>query len=161
RRRLRFASLVGSSVSSVAIGTGAKSFTTQTAKNFPVGETLVIASNANPSNFMRGQVTTYNAGTGALTVNVTTIGGAGTFANWLISVASVTFGSVPNKLRRVTTASGTADGTDTMVTIERAGPVATTINLPPVGSRANVPLVIADYSSGIVDPAGHTITLVP
>jgi len=79
------ASTLGTSASSVAIGTGAKTFVTQAAKNWTVGSWLVIASTANPTNFMTGQVTAYS-GT-ALDVNVVAVGGGGTFADWNIGLA--------------------------------------------------------------------------
>lgn len=75
------------STSSVLIGTGAKSFTTQAGKNFPTGTRLRFASNANPTvNFMVGAVTSY-AGT-TLNVTIDEIGdsAAGTLADWSISL---------------------------------------------------------------------------
>jgi hypothetical protein len=82
-------SIVGTATDSVAIATGSKSFTTQTAKNFAVGAWATIASAADVTNFMFGQVTAYNSGTGALTVNVTSVGGSGTHSDWTISVSGV------------------------------------------------------------------------
>jgi hypothetical protein len=79
------ATTVGTSTTSVAIGTGSKVFTTQAGKNWIVGTWLVIPSAANPANFMTGQVTAYS-GT-SLTVNVTAVGGSGTFADWNIGLA--------------------------------------------------------------------------
>lgn len=77
----------GSSTSSVAIGTGSKSFTIEAGKGFQVGQFVIVASTASPANFMNGQITAYNSGTGALTVNVGSVGGSGTFASWTISLA--------------------------------------------------------------------------
>lgn len=82
-------SLTGTSTSSVAIGTGSKSFTTQTGKNFYVGQFISVSSNATPTNYMFGQVTSYNTLTGALVVNVTDTGGTGTAADWNISVSGI------------------------------------------------------------------------
>jgi hypothetical protein len=81
--------ILATSTSSVAIGTGSKSFTTQTAKNFGAGQWATLASAADVSNFMFGQVTAYNSGTGALTVNVTSVGGSGTKADWNISLSGI------------------------------------------------------------------------
>jgi|GEM_PF-2376089 len=75
------------SVTSVAIGTGSKSFTTQLNLGYQVGQTLRIANTS--ANFMTGEVTSYNTGTGALVVNVTSITGTGTFTSWFISQAAV------------------------------------------------------------------------
>lgn len=80
------AQLIGTSTSSVAIGTGSKAFTTQSGKFFAAGTWLLITSDANPAvNYMHGVVTAYS-GT-SLTVNVTNIGGAGTLTDWTIRVS--------------------------------------------------------------------------
>lgn len=77
----------GTSTTSVAIGTGSKSFTTQTGKNFQIGQSVRVAYTTTPTNYMDGQITAYNTSTGALTVNVASVGGAGTYAAWTISLA--------------------------------------------------------------------------
>lgn len=88
---LSAAKLLGTSTSSVLIGTGSKAFTTQTGKFFEFGRFLNIVSDANPTvNYMNGQVTAYNTGTGALTVEVSDIGGSGTLADWSIRVSGKT-----------------------------------------------------------------------
>ena len=81
------AALNGTSTTSVAVGTGSKSWTTQTGKQFSVGVFLTIARTAAPTNWMVGQVTAYNSGTGALTVNVTGTNGSGTYTDWTINVS--------------------------------------------------------------------------
>lgn len=83
----------GTSSTSLAIGTGSKSLTIQAGKGFQVGQFVMLASTASPSNFMNGQVTAYNSGTGALVVNVATVGGTGTFAAWTVSLAPATGGA--------------------------------------------------------------------
>lgn len=74
------------SSSSVAIGTGTKSFTASTGSLLQVGQYVIVSSTASPANYMIGQVTAYNATTGALTVNVIATGGSGTIASWTISL---------------------------------------------------------------------------
>lgn len=81
------AAINGTSTSSVTMGTGSKSLTTQTYKQFAVGQYVVIAYTSAPSTRMYGQVTGYTASTGALTVDVQLIYGAGAYADWTISVA--------------------------------------------------------------------------
>ena len=88
---LTVANLQGTSTTSLAIAVASKGFTTQAAKSFGVGVWLLATSDADPTNYMHGQVTAYT-GT-ALTLNVTNIGGTGTFADWTISVAG-TQGSI-------------------------------------------------------------------
>jgi hypothetical protein len=75
----------GTSVTSFLIGTGSKAFTTLAGLAYVVGSRVRVASNANPVNYMEGLVTGY-AGT-TLTVNVTRVGGSGTFADWNLSLA--------------------------------------------------------------------------
>lgn len=78
------------STTSVLIGAGAKTFATQANKDIGVGSWLLITSDALPNtNYMVGQVTSYDA-SGNLAVNVTAIGGAGTFADWTIRVSGPT-----------------------------------------------------------------------
>lgn len=72
------------SVSSVLIGMGAKTFTVSSGKSFQGGMFVVVADTAAPStNSMVGQVTSYS-GT-ALVVNVVLIKGSGTKTAWTIS----------------------------------------------------------------------------
>lgn len=80
------AKMVGSSTTSTAIGTGSKTFTTQSGKYFFVGCPVIVSSNANPTvNYMTGLVTGYT-GT-SLTVGVTAIGGGGMLTDWTIRVS--------------------------------------------------------------------------
>lgn len=77
----------GTSVTSVAIGTGSKSFTASTGKNWYIGQAVRVAYTTTPGNYMDGQVTSYNSTTGALVVNVSAVGGSGTYAAWTIGPA--------------------------------------------------------------------------
>lgn len=83
----------GTSTTSVTVGTGSKSFTTQTGKNFYVGMPVRASNTVTPANFMDGQVTAYDSGTGALTINVTSVGGSGTFTAWTIGIIPASGGS--------------------------------------------------------------------
>ena len=77
------------STTSIAVGTGAKTITVQTALAFAVGQGVVIADSANPAtNWMWGQVTAYNSINGSLTVQVTDIAGSGTIAAWTVSLSA-------------------------------------------------------------------------
>jgi hypothetical protein len=81
-------SLTATSTSSLAVGTGSKSLTlTQAGKGFNVGGYVIVASAAAPATYMYGQITAFTAGTGAMTVNVLSVGGAGTLTAWMISSA--------------------------------------------------------------------------
>lgn len=65
---------------SLTIGTGSKSLTVQTGLNFTAGQPIRVGHDG--QNFMSGTVTSYNSGTGALVVNVTSVVGSGTFDTW-------------------------------------------------------------------------------
>ena len=70
---------------SIIIGVGSKALTVadmSTVALAYVGQTLEVRSRANPANKMIGAVTT--AGGTTLTINVTDVSGAGTFADWSV-----------------------------------------------------------------------------
>lgn len=85
--------LTATSTTSNAIAIGSKTFTlAQTGKGFSTGKNVVISSTASPTTqWMYGDITSFNAGTGVIKVNVTDAGGTGTLAGgpsfnplWLI-----------------------------------------------------------------------------
>lgn len=84
---LQLVATTGTSTTSVAVGTGAKAFNTQTGKAWVVGSFVYVVSSASVANMMTGQVTAYNSATGALTVNVLVVTGSGTLASWMIGLA--------------------------------------------------------------------------
>lgn len=73
----------GTSITSFVIDTGSKTFVTQAALNFAVGQFLRVASTATPTSYMGGAVTAYS-GT-SLTIDVSEINGSETAASWLIT----------------------------------------------------------------------------
>jgi hypothetical protein len=79
------------STTSVLIGTGSKSLTIQTGKDIVVGMFVLIARTSAPTNYMAGQVTSYNSETGALVVFVDSVGGSGTYTDWTVSLSAITF----------------------------------------------------------------------
>lgn len=81
--------IIGNSASPVSIGTGAKSFTVETGKSFAIGHEVKISNNATPTTkFMRGVVTGYTAGTGALDITVDVAVGSGTLSAWTITITT-------------------------------------------------------------------------
>lgn len=98
------------STTSVLVGLGSKSLTIQTGKAYSVGQSVVIADTSAPSNnWMFGQITSYNSGTGALVVMVVQTFGSGTIAAWTISIsASPAADSSVAMLRRTITGADTA-----------------------------------------------------
>lgn len=76
------ASLGATSTTSLTIGTGSKTLTTQTGLEFEVGQYVTVQSSASTTNTMFGVITAYNSGTGSMTVLVTSVTGSGTIASW-------------------------------------------------------------------------------
>ena len=75
----------GSSVTSFAIGTGSKAFTTDPALAYLPGNYIRASSAASGANFMEGFVTSYAAG--ILTLNIVRVGGTGTHVDWNFSIS--------------------------------------------------------------------------
>ena len=77
----------GTSTTSLAIGTGSKTLTTQSGKTFTVGRYIQIGVTNSGANFMNGQITSYSGTT--LVVNVNSIGGSGTHSTWTLDLSGV------------------------------------------------------------------------
>ena len=103
-----YGSYNATSTTSLTIGTGSKSLTVETGKGYVAGQAVLIAQTASPTNYMTGQVTSYNSGTGAMVVNVITTGGSGTFAAWTVSVTALVSGGGVSPDRLVVLTSGTS-----------------------------------------------------
>lgn len=78
-------SLVATSTTSLLIEEAIKVFTIQADKFFHEGDFVLVTSDANADNYMYGTVTTYSGTT--LTLEITHIGGSGTFADWTLRFA--------------------------------------------------------------------------
>lgn len=161
------AGFTGTSTTALAIGTGSKSLTIQTGRSFVAGAYVTIADDAAPAtNFMHGLVTSYNSGTGALVVTVSTIGGSGTKTAWTVSIAGPA-GPLPTKAAgsdirtktddaKYVTAKALADA-DAFVTSSNTG--STTLDfsagrnfqLTLTGNiTLNVPSNMTDGQSGVI-----------
>nr|WP_315249326.1 hypothetical protein [uncultured Duganella sp.] len=76
------------STTSLTVNPGGKTLTlAQTGKAFALGQQIRIASAAAPENWMDGTLTAFNPATGVMTVSVTNIQGAGTYASWVVSLS--------------------------------------------------------------------------
>jgi hypothetical protein len=73
------------STTSLTIGTGALTLTTQSGLAYSVGARVRLSSTASPTNWMEGTVTSYAIT--QLAVQVDLVGGSGTFASWNINLA--------------------------------------------------------------------------
>lgn len=136
-------SLLGTSTTSATVGTGSKTFTTQSGLGLQAGSFVVVASSAGPANYFHGQVTAYS-GT-SLTVNVLDDGGSGTYASWTISLSSpqgasgsgsgtvnsATGGQLAYYASNGTTVSGDVNATvvNGLLTLGQAGSTQGSINL--------------------------------
>ncbi len=76
---------VDTSLTSVPIGTGPKTITVTPGQKFLTDETLRLTDQTTAANRMYGKVTSYDAITGALTVNVLNVEGSGTPTAWYVS----------------------------------------------------------------------------
>lgn len=76
------------SVTSDTIALGSTTITIQTSKALVVGMFVVQARTAAPSDYMIGQITAYDSGTGVLTHNVLKTSGSGTYAAWTVSLTA-------------------------------------------------------------------------
>ena len=133
-------SFVSNSTTSLAIGTGSKSLTVDTGKGYYPGNTISIAYTTSPGNIMYGAVTSYNSGTGALVVNVSSVGGSGTQALWSISPS----------LSVDTSTLATLTGSQTLTNKTLTTPILT-------GAATETPYAITDGGSVDINPANGAI----
>ena len=101
-------STTDTSITSVAIGTGTKTFTVSTGKSYQVGMWLAIANTVAPAtNSMVGQVTSYTTGTGVLIVSVPSYGalGSGTYTAWTITLTAQPSAAISGAMQPVTSAA--------------------------------------------------------
>ncbi len=75
----------GTSTTSLAIGTGSKSFVTQSGYAYQAGNYVRASSAADGTNYMEGTITSY-IGT-SMVLNITKVGGSGTKTDWTFSLA--------------------------------------------------------------------------
>jgi len=131
------------SATSTTIGTGSKAFAVADMTSTPLvyaGQALEVRSRANPANKMIGVVTSA-AGT-TLTLNVTSVGGAGTFTDW----------SVMAKYRVIVAPKAT--GENTAIAFKSANTAApAACSTLSEGRKATLAMVAADTST--VYPAAH------
>ena len=131
------------SATSTTIGTGSKAFAVADMTSTPLvyaGQALEVRSRANPANKMIGVVTSA-AGT-TLTLNVTSVGGAGTFTDW----------SVMAKYRVIVAPKAT--GENTAIAFKNANTAApAACSTLSEGRKATLAMVAADTST--VYPAAH------
>ena len=96
------AALTSTSTTSLLLAVASKTFTTQASKQYATGQWVTAASAADPTKNMHGQVTSYSGTT--LIVDVQTINGTGTYADWNLSISGIkgATGTIPNLTGAVT-----------------------------------------------------------
>lgn len=76
----------GTSASSISVGTGSKTITTQAGKGFSLGMVVKIAKTVTPNTVnMTAEITAYDSVTGSMTVSVYSVTGSGTHSGWTIT----------------------------------------------------------------------------
>lgn len=99
------------STTSLLISVASKTLTVQASKSYVKGMAVTIAYDTDPTQWMRGEVTAYNSGTGSLTVNVRYISDTvGTYATWVISQASIESSVLDSEILLTTGAGGSGHG---------------------------------------------------
>jgi len=131
------------SASSYTIATGSKNFTVADMTATPLvyaGQTLEVRSRANPANKMIGVVT--GAMGTALTINITSVSGSGTFSDW----------SIMAQYRVIVAPKST--GENAVIAYKNANTAApTACGTLSEGRKATLAMVAADTST--VYPAAH------
>jgi hypothetical protein len=118
------------SATSLTIDTVAQALAIQTGKSIPVGATIKVANTPSPSNWMLGDVTSYDSATGALGFICTSISGSGTFNAWTISISGPEgpAGGAVTIEQKFSTATADADPTNGFLRLDNATQnLATTI----------------------------------
>jgi len=80
--------IIARSTSSVAVGTGLKTFTTQSGLSVTASQKPRISVTGTRATYMEGTVSSYSGTT--LVMNITSTGGSGTYVRWIISTNPTT-----------------------------------------------------------------------
>lgn len=98
------------STSTITPVIGANSFTlAQTGKAFVVGQFVTVANS--PTNFFTGQITAFNSGTGAITVDGRTVESTGSASAWTVTASAPAQGEKFNSPVQSFVALGNVSGT--------------------------------------------------
>jgi hypothetical protein len=147
----------------ILIGTGTKTFIAETDGLQQIGQFVIAASAADPTNYMAGQIMSYNPEDGELILEVNAIGGAGTFDDWVIAVTP------PGDLGSLAPVAFTGSGADLdngSVSLAKLSDIASARLLGRYTAGAGVPQVISigagltlDAGTGVLSLSGGTLTL--
>lgn len=141
------------STTSVSISIASKSFTIQTGKAYVPGMFMIAYNSV--SNWMFGQVTAYNSGTGALTLNVTKISGSGTYTSWDLSLTSPNQTQGSSLCLRVNSNQTVLTGITYLVDTSAGG---VTLTLPSMSASGYPSVTTEQQMIGFVDLKGTFAT---
>ena len=81
------ASYSGTSTTSITVGTGSKSLTTQAGLSYTTSMWVAVQNSAQ-SKWIEGWITSYTSSTGAMVVNAVRYGGSGTDTSWYVNLSN-------------------------------------------------------------------------
>jgi hypothetical protein len=153
-------SYTGTSATSLTPSVASKSLTASTGLAYQVGQPVMIASASTPAVFMSGPVTAYNSTTGAMTVNVTSIGTASARTDWVISL--VPAGYTPGQIvGTATNDDATAGNIGEVLATSVAAGSAVSLSDNVAANITSVSLTAGDWDvwgNFITIPAGGALT---
>jgi hypothetical protein len=136
------------STTSVVVGSGSKTLFIERNKQFVIGMVVQIAYTASAADgYMNGVITAYSPSTGELVVNVQTVYGSGTYADWTVSL------SAPPPTLVVDIVTGTSSSSNTVGTGQKTFTTQINLGFAPgmTVQVANTPAASTNYMNGIVD----------
>lgn len=152
-----------SSTSMTVASSGTFTFLTQTYLYFDESQWILLVDNANPDNWMAGQVTSYNPLTGS-TVFVSKVShGSGTISDWLVYLSGAWIdnpwngGTVTNAVQINNTLGVT--GVSTLARINSSGPITSTAGEINLNTRTD--LADADATLTAAQIFGGTLYIAP
>ena len=140
------------STTSLTVATGSQSLTIQTGKLFSIGQFVVIARTSAPANYMAGQITAHNSGTGALIVNVTSFEGSGTYTDWTISLNASSLTAASQAEMESGTEAGLRSVSPLRVKQAIDALATSAVNYPQNSKSSNYTFVIGDAGKMIFHP---------
>lgn len=148
----------GTSSTSLVVGSGTKTFTTQQGKAWVVGQPVVISRTAAPSTVqMYGVISAYNSGTGSMSVVVPSDGvvGSGTYSDWTIALAGQR-GPSEMTWTPVTGTTHTAAARQELA-LRNVGATTVSLNASPVDGERVTVLIENGRRDNVVNRNGKTI----
>jgi len=165
--------LKGTSTTSMTIASsGSFTFITQTYLYFSKSEWILLVDNANPDNWMAGQITTYNPLTGSTAFVSKVSHGSGTISNWLVYLAGAWIdnpwngGTIANPVQINNTLGVT--GVSTVARVNASAPITSTagdinLNSTTTLADANATLTAAQLFGGslVITPTAARVLTLP